>query len=449
MPNDANSIILDSISDGVFTVDDRWLITYFNRAAEDITGIQRGDAIGQPCNYVFRASICESGCALRRTMETGERIQNLPIFIIRGDGVKIPVSISTALLKDEDGTVVGGVETFHDISIEEELKRELKHSYTFADIISRNHRMHEIFSLLPAVAESTSSVLVQGESGTGKELICRAIHNISPRADKPFVAINCGALPDTLLESELFGYKAGAFTDAGRDKKGHFARAEGGTILLDEIGDISSALQVKLLRILQEKEYLPLGAEHPEKADVRILAATNRDLKAMMEAGDFRTDLYYRINVVSLTVPPLRDRKEDIPLLVEHFIGHFNRIAGRKIEGISDAAMASLMNYDYPGNIRELENAVEHAFVVCRANRILKNHLPDQFQIESTRAASETGGETLRDIEIAAIQETLRRCGYNRTKAARALGIHKTTLHRKIRSYNLELPEKDGRSGGA
>jgi len=448
MPNDANSIILDSISDGVFTVDDRWCITSFNRAAEDITGIQRGDAVGQPCSYVFRASICESGCALRRTMETGERIQNLPIFIVRADGVKIPVSISTALLRDEDGTVVGGVETFRDISVEEELKRELKHSYTFADIISRNHRMREIFSLLPAVAESTSTVLVQGESGTGKELICRAIHNISPRADKPFVTINCGALPDTLLESELFGYKAGAFTDAGRDKKGHFARAEGGTILLDEIGDISSALQVKLLRVLQEKEYLPLGAEHPEKADVRILAATNRDLKTMMEAGDFRTDLYYRINVVSLTIPPLRERKEDIPLLVEHFIGHFNRIADRKIEGISDAAMASLMNYDYPGNIRELENAIEHAFVVCRDTRILKSHLPDQFQVESGRAASETGGKTLRDIEIAAIQETLRRCRYNRTKAAQALGIHKTTLHRKIRSYRLELPDGDGRSGG-
>jgi len=433
------SIILDSISDGVFTVDEEWRITSFNHAAQDITGIDSKDAIGQQCSYVFRASICESGCALRRTMESGVPVKNLPIYIVRADGVTIPVSISTALLKDATGRVVGGVETFRDLSTEEELKRELNHSYTFADIISRSHRMSELFSLLPAVADSISNVLVQGGSGTGKELVCRAIHNLSPRSKKPFVAINCGALPDTLLESELFGYKAGAFTDARRDKPGLFARARGGTVLLDEIGEITPALQVKLLRFIQEKEFFPLGAENPEKADVRILAATNRDLKQLMETGAFRTDLYYRLNVVTITLPPLRERREDIPLLVRHFIDRFNRLTHRGIRDISDSAMAALMNHDYPGNIRELENAIEHAFVMCRDDLILPHHLPEQFRTIYSVPGSPTG-LTLREMEIAAITDALVRNRNNRAAAARELGIHKTTLHRKIRAYEIRLP---------
>ena len=191
---------------------------------------------------------------------------------------------------------------------------------------------------------------------------------------KPFVAVNCGAIPDTLLESELFGYKAGAFTDARKDKPGLFARARGGTVLLDEIGEIPHALQVKLLRLIQEKEYYPLGSEKPEQADVRILAATNRDLKQLTESGAFRTDLYYRLNVVTVTLPPLRDRREDIPLLVRHFIDRYNRLTHRSIRDISDSAMAALINHDYPGNIRELENAIEHAFVMCREDQILPRH---------------------------------------------------------------------------
>ena len=445
-PINEKDIILDSITDGVFTVDEEWRVTSFNKAAEIITGIPREEAIGQPCRYVFRASICEGQCALRRTMESGKPITNLPIYFLRADGEKVTVSISTALLKDTGGNVIGGVETFRDLSSEEELKRKLTSSYTFSDIISRNHRMKEIFDVLPAISDSPATVLVEGESGTGKELVCRAIHNLSPRADGPFVAVNCGALPDTLLESELFGYRAGAFTDARTDKPGRFALAEGGTILLDEIGDVSPALQVRLLRLLQERVYEPLGAAESVKADVRVLASTNRKLAELVKEGTFRSDLYYRINVVSITIPPLRMRKEDIPLLAEHFIGHFNKLHSREIERISDSALAALYRHDYPGNVRELENAIEHAFVLCRGTVILPEHLPALFKISIGVAINENKPSTLVEIEKYAIMDALRNAKFNRLAASHKLGIHKSTLHRKIKQYGIDLPDYDGRS---
>ena len=441
---DEKDIILDSITDGVFTVDKQWRVTSFNSAAEHITCISREEAIGQPCSYVFRANICEGRCALRRTMETGEPVINFPIYILRADGTSVPVSVSTALLRDRDGNVIGGVETFRDLSMVNELKRELSGKYTFSDIISRNHRMQELFDIMPAIASSPSTVLIEGESGTGKELFCRAIHDLSTRSEGPFVAINCGALPDTLLESELFGYKAGAFTDARSDKPGRFALAAGGTMLLDEIGDISPALQVRLLRLLQEKVYEPLGGTKSIKADVRVLAATNRNMEELVEAGTFRKDLYYRINVVRLTIPPLRERKEDIPLLIEHFIEHFNKLHGRNIEGISDAAMACLIHHDYPGNVRELENAIEHAFVLCRGEMIFPEHLPARFRKDTVEKITQgREGLTLQEIEALAITEALRRTGGNKVEAANDLGIQRSTLYRKIKEYRITVANKD------
>ncbi len=430
-------IILDSISDGVFTVDRTWTVTSFNRAAETITGIPREEAIGRPCKYVFRASICEGACALRHTMESGEPVTNLPIFILRADGEKIPVSISTALLKDTSGNVIGGVETFRDLRKEEELRRELTGRYSFGDIISRNNRMQDLFNILPAIADSPSTVLIEGESGTGKELVCRAIHNLSPRSEGPFMAINCGALPDSLLESELFGYRAGAFTDARRDKPGRFAAARGGTILLDEIGDVSPMLQVKLLRLLQEKVYEPLGSNEQVEADVRILAATNRNLDELMAGGTFRSDLYYRINVVRITIPPLRERKEDIPLLVNHFIEHFNSLLNREIRGITDASMAALINHEYPGNVRELENAIEHAFVLCRDDRIMPEHLPPIFRRTAVENPANEGIPTLKELEARYITEALRRNHDNKAVTARELGIGRSSLYRKIREHGI------------
>jgi PAS domain S-box-containing protein len=439
-----NDIILDSIADGVFTVDLDWRVTSFNAAAERITGIPRGEAIGKLCAEVFRATVCEDSCVLRRTMESGAPVINEEISIVRGDGSTIPVSISTALLKGPDGEIIGGVETFRDLSVIEELRRELGATHTFHDIISKNHRMLGLFDILPDIAESESTVLIVGESGTGKELFARAVHELSTRSGAPVVTVNCGALPDTLLEAELFGYKAGAFTDARKDKPGRFALAEGGTIFLDEIGDISQATQVKLLRVLQERVYEPLGATGSAKADVRVIAATNRDLEAMVDSGSFRRDLYYRINVVRLDIPPLRDRREDIPLLIDHFIGRFNRLRSRSVTGVTAEVMSVLMSHDYPGNVRELENIIEHAFVLCRSGAIGMRHLPARFGEHA--AGEETGTDNLEELERRFIYQALRRNGWNRQETALELGMHKTTLWRKIRRLGLKLPPEDGRN---
>jgi PAS domain S-box-containing protein len=442
-----NDIILDSIADGVFTIDLDWRITSFNAAAESITGMSRTEAVGKFCAEVFRATICEDSCVLRRTMESGEQVINEEISIVRSDGETIPVSISTALLRDQEGNVVGGVETFRDLSVIAELRKELSASHTFHDIISKNHRMFDLFDIMPDLAESESTVLIVGDSGTGKELFARAVHDLSARSTGPIVTVNCGALPDTLLEAELFGYRQGAFTDARKDKPGRFAMAEGGTIFLDEIGDISPATQVKLLRVLQERIYEPLGATESVKADVRIIAATNRDLEAMVEEGTFRRDLYYRINVVRLRIPPLRERREDIPLLVDHFIGRFNRLRGRDVTGVKADVMSTLMRHDYPGNVRELENIIEHAFVLCRTGMISMRHLPERFrQDEGGEAPVDT--VSLPELEGRFILEALRRNGWNREQTARELGMHKTTLWRKVRRLGIELPSKDGRNRG-
>ena len=315
-----NNIILDSIADGVFTVNLDFRITYVNKAAEKILVISANEAAGKLCYEIFHANICEHSCALRETMQTGRNIINKTIYIVTAEGTRIPVSISTALLQDENGGIIGGVETFRDISDVEELRKTIESRYTFEDIVSKNNRMNDIFAILPDVAESDSTVLIEGPSGAGKELVARAIHNLSDRKDGKLVIINCGALPETLLESELFGYKAGAFTDAKKDKPGRIDMAEGGTLFLDEVGELSPPLQVKLLRFLQEKTYEPVGSVEQVRADVRIIAATNKNLADEVKNGRFRDDFYYRLNVITITLPALKERKEDIPLLVKHFI---------------------------------------------------------------------------------------------------------------------------------
>ena len=438
-----DATILDSISDGVFTVDGNWYVTSFNLAAERITGVPRAEALGRRCCDVFRASICESACALRKTLQTGHPVVDQVVYIIGASGERVPISISTAALRNAAGQTIGGVETFRDLRVVEELRRELTASYSLGDIIGRSPAMRRLFDVLPQVAESDCTTLLEGSSGTGKELFARAIHTLSRRKGKPFIAINCGALPDTLLESELFGYKAGAFTDARKDKPGRFALAEGGTLLLDEIGDISAAMQSRLLRVLQERVYEPLGGSESVPANVRVIAATNRDLSALVAAGTFREDLYYRVNVVRLTLPSLRDRREDLPLLIEHFVGRFNRRTAKRISGLSDHAMAILLAHGFPGNVRELENIIEHAFVLCRGPLIEPGHLPPPLC--GSPQATPASGTTLQDMEIALIQDALRRTGGNRQKAAHELGIHPATLFRKVKHLGIALPPEDGR----
>jgi len=366
---------------------------------------------------------------------------NRSVYIVRSDGSRIPISVSTALLRDEAGDVIGGAETFRDLSVEEELRRELHGRYSFEDMISKNHELQRIFNTLPDVAESESTVLIIGESGTGKELMARAIHNLSPRSGGPLVVVNCGALPDTLLESELFGHKAGAFTDAKRDRAGRFALADGGTIFLDEIGDVSTALQARLLRVLQDGSYEPLGATKTEHADVRVVAATNKDIAAMVETGEFRNDLYYRINVITIEIPPLRERREDIPLLIEHFLDRFNRLKGKDVKGVSPDALQILMRHDYPGNVRELENAIEHAFAVCRGSRIRSDHLPPRLL--PAGGAGLGLPASLDEAEADFLMRALASHGWNRAATARDLGIHKTTLWRKMKRLGIESPDAD------
>ncbi len=434
-------IILESISDGVFTVDQDWNIMSFNRAAEDITGVLRSEAIGRHCWEVFRSSKCEKDCALRQTMKDGVDVTSSSAYIINSEQKRIPIGISTSLLKNEKGEVLGGVETFRDLSLVEELRKELDNRFQMGGMVSRSPLMNKIFKILPQVAESNSTVLIQGETGTGKELLARAIHNLSPRKDNPFVAINCGALPDSLLESELFGYKAGAFTHAIKNKPGHFDIAEKGSILLDEIGDTSSAFQVRLLRVLQEKEFVPLGSVKPVRSNVRVIAATNRDLSELVKAGEFRQDLFYRINVVRLELPPLRERKEDIPMLIESFISRMNRISGRTIDGIDREALGVLLSHDFPGNIRELENILERAFVLCQDGIILLKHLPPEFAIQTYQSTSQNPlGSARESSEAQIIIDTLKRNNYSRLKTAKELGIHKSTLFRKIKKLGIILP---------
>ncbi|NQT35538.1 sigma-54-dependent Fis family transcriptional regulator [bacterium] len=359
--------------------------------------------------------------------------------------------------------------------------RAVQQHHTIGGIVSKNPAIMKMFEILPTIANSESSLLITGESGTGKELLVKTIHNLSPRKDKPLITVNCAALPDTLIESELFGYKKGAFTDARQDKPGRFVQAEGGTLFLDEIGDVSPAMQVKLLRVLQEKTIEPLGSSETVKVNTRIIVATNRDLDRMIEDGDFRQDLYYRINVIKLELPPLRERIEDIPVLVEHFIGKFREMFGKDITSVSPAAIEVLMNYDYPGNIRELENFIEHAFLLCRGDKIIPEHLPEILRQNSQLSGispippyanrdglrgiskslpspssiveGDKGGVTksspppasIKDSETNLIFECLERNNWNRTSTAKELGIHRITLSRKIKMLGIELPKLDGR----
>jgi PAS domain S-box-containing protein len=439
-PDKFFNVILNSIADGVFTTDNDGKITFMNKAGEEITGFSSKEAIGHYCFDIFRADICQSRCALKETLTTKREIINLPATILKKGGQKVPISISTAVLKNEKGEIIGGVETFRDLSTIEELKKELSQKYTLGDIISKNHLILDIFNILPNISESDSTVLIQGASGTGKELFAKAIHNLSRRKTKPLVKVNCGALPDTLLESELFGYIKGAFTDAKKDKPGRFALANGGTIFLDEVGDMSPSLQVKLLRVLQEKEYEPLGATNLRVTDVRIIAATNQDLSILVKEGKFRDDLFYRLNVVKIELPPLSKRREDIPLLIDAFIQKFNAKMGKKITGVSDKALRLLLKYDYPGNVRELENIIEHAFVLCGGNRIDVDCLPKELTMnrEDMNSFVPLKGEApFEKAEAEVVEKTLKKHKGNRIKAAQELGISRATLWRKIKRYGL------------
>ncbi|MDD2316812.1 MAG: sigma 54-interacting transcriptional regulator [Desulfobacterales bacterium] len=425
------STILDSVADGVFTVDESMRITSFNRAAEEITGFSRDEALGQRCCEIFRTDVCFSACPVEEAMKTGQDVTNREVSVLDRRNREIPISVNASALRDADGRPVGGVETFRDLSQLRALTREMEEKYTFHHLVSRNPAMRKLFDILPDVAASDVAVLIQGDSGTGKELFARAIHNLSPRKDKPLVVVNCGALPEPLLEAEIFGAKRGAYTGAVDDRPGRLELAEGGTFFLDEIGDLPLSLQVKLLRVIENLEYQPLGAKRSRKADVRFVAATHRDLEQMVRVGNFRQDLFFRLNVIVLKIPPLSARSEDIPLLLDLALERFNAKYGKKIRGFTSEALSFLLNHAYPGNVRELLNMVERAVILNHDAMIGVKDFPASISRDPSPQLARPDGKRPSRKDL---QRILEQYGGNRALAAQTLGVHRTTLWRWMKT---------------
>jgi PAS domain S-box-containing protein len=437
-------IILDNLDIGVLTVDCGGHITFFNTMAETITGYERGDVLGKSCNSIFGKPTCEDLVLLTETIADGQARSNKDGELKTRQGQAIPIRANYMALKNEENRIVGGLATISDLSLMYQLNSAISDRYTFYDMVGKDPAMQKIFETLPVVAASDATVLIEGPTGTGKDVLAKVIHNASLRSQKPLVKVNCAALPDNLLESEMFGYVKGAFTGADKDKPGRFQEADGGTIFLDEIGDLPLALQAKLLRVLEDKEFYPLGSRKTTKVDVRIITATNQMLERLVREKRFREDLFYRLNVMRFDLPPLQDRMGDIPLLISHILKRLSATIDVRAEKLSEGAMAALLNHDYPGNIRELENIIEHALIVCQDKIIERNHLPVSFQRPT--GYRETNQEIPRDLdqeiessEKKVIRTMLKKYHWNRAKTARALNIDRTTLWRKMKKYNISL----------
>lgn len=439
LPSTHCCTIVESVREGVITLDLQKNVTYANPAAEAITGRRVEDMIGRKCHDTLQSELCRRNCPVDDLL-TGEKshAEQQTRLIDRSGTVK-PVALSCDLLKDENGGVTGVVETFRDLSDLETLRKQVMQDYTIEDIIGRSPPMRKILSFLPDIAESGSAVLIEGATGTGKEMVAKAIHRLSARKEGPFVAVNCAALPDSLLESELFGHIRGAFTGAVKDRRGRFELADGGTLFLDEIGATSMAFQADLLRVLEDGQFTPLGSTELRFADFRLIAAVNEDLMQLISRHRFRADLYYRIGVARIQLPPLSQRKEDIPVLVDHFVQKFNLIKGRAVLGATGETIAVLYDYAFPGNIRELENIIEFAFIRCKNDWIEVSHLPDEIgrqrKYHSTKWDAALPAHELE--EALKIRSVLDRCGGNRMQTAKSLGISRSTLWRKIKKYDL------------
>jgi len=436
-------IVLDNLDVGIFTTDRSGHITFFNTGAEKISGYHRRDILGEPCILLFEGEGCREIQLLRDTMVDGISRSSRRGNMLTRDGVMIPIRASYMALHNEKGTVVGGLATFHDQTLVHQLKQAIKDRYTFHDMIGKSPTMQRIFEMIQVVANTDATILIEGATGTGKDLLAKVIHSASHRSAKPFVKVNCAAIPDNLLESEMFGYVKGAFTGADKDKTGRFQEAEDGTIFLDEIGDLPLALQAKLLRVLEDKEFYRLGSHRTVKVNVRILSASNRNLKNLVAKRLFREDLYYRLNVFRIELPELKKRRIDLPILIGHILRRLCATRSVRLPELSEKVMEILLNYHYPGNVRELENILEHAVIICQGQRIQPRHLPEYIQMRpfSKEAAAlsdvhlpDPGAEREREKIIALLQQN----NWHRTKTARTLGMDRTTLWRKIKKYGIE-----------
>jgi len=442
--------VLDSIAEGVFTVDREGRITSLNRTAERILGYPAELVLGQPCQDVLPPEICGPGSPLAETLQAGGQIRNREVTIAGRNGKTVPLSLSAGPFRDEAGTRLGAVCTLRDLTEIERIAEERRSRTPLVGIIGKHPRIREIFDLVEMIKDSDSTVLLQGESGTGKGLFARALHHLSPRRRFPFIKVSCAALPETLLESELFGHEKGAFTGAIKERKGRFELADKGTIFLDEIGDLTPSVQVKLLRVLQEQEFERIGGTQTITVDVRVIAATHRDLPQLMREGRFREDLYYRLNVIPIHIPPLRERKSDIPLLVEHLLSRFAAKGKGKATSVSPRAMTLLMEHQWPGNVRELENALEHAMVCSRGSVIEPEALPRALLTGQATSAPLPGRSEPhapspgrgRAPQKEAILRALESSRWNRGLAAAHLGIDRTTLWRQMRRLGISPPNQ-------
>ena len=434
--------ILDQFPEGVFVVNTRWQISYFNQTAQEITGYSRDEAMGKFCWEIFRSEICQKKCPMRISMSTGQDLRDQEVEILTKAGEKKLILVNTAQIKKPGKKVLGGVETFHDLSCVQ-YPGEGKDSEAFADIVGVSPQMQEIIQSLPIIAASDSNVLILGESGTGKELIARALHLLSPRRKGPFQAVNCSAIPETLLESELFGHERGAFTGAVSSKAGKFELAKGGTLFLDEIGDLRPELQVKLLRVLEGRGFERVGGNRKIPLEARIVAATNVDLKEAMRQGRFRDDLYYRLFTVPIHLPPLREKREDIPILIKFFLEQLNRKFNKKIRGVDPKVMKLFCRHPWPGNVRELQHVMEYCFVFAKGPFITERHLP---RLESAWAGRELEStdsslSPLQVLERETIIKALEKAYGSKHEAARLLQISRSKLWRKMRAYKINEAE--------
>ncbi len=434
-------IILDNLDIGVLTVDRGGHITFFNNQAEAITGFNRGDVLGKSCNTIFSKTSSQDMLLFEETISDGQARSTSQGEIRTRDGQAIPMRANYMALKNEDGRIVGGLATISDLSLKYQFNSEIKGRYTFYDMVGKDPAMQKIFEIIPVVAASDATILIEGPTGTGKDVLAKVIHNASKRSKKPLVKVNCAALPDNLLESEMFGYVTGAFTGAEKDKPGRFQEANRGTIFLDEIGDLPLSLQAKLLRVLEDKEFYPLGSRKTTRVDVRIISATNQNLDQLVKEKRFREDLFYRLNVMRLDLPPLKNRRADIPLLIAHILKRLCATRDTAVEKFSNDAMEVLLNYDYPGNVRELENIIEHALIVCQNTRIERNHLPLSLQRGiSPHLPAEDKRPFEKEIEYSEktlILDALRKYNWNKGRTASALDINRSTLWRKMKKYNI------------
>lgn len=460
--------VVDTMAEGVFVVDASRSIVLWNKAMEALTGYPDSEALGKECSFLQCEGLRTSGggprsCPLHGQSEAGAGQREC---LLRGrHGEQIPVLKNACILKDANGQTVGLVETITDLRPLKYLEQqvaELDHASVpvrrMGRLVGKSHRMQTVYERIHLAANSQATVLILGETGTGKELVAEAIHFASARKHGPFVKVNCSALSENLLESELFGHVEGAFTGAIKDKIGRFEAADKGTILLDEIGDISPLIQLKLLRVLQEREIEPVGSSETRKVDVRIIAATNKDVRSLVREERFREDLYYRLRVFQIDMPALREHKEDIPLLAEAFMQRFNGETGKSIQTLSSEVRHCFMDYCWPGNVRELENAIEHAYVTCQNDEIGLFDLPSELRKMELRAAeclrnieedhgaksSPRAGAQTREQLVAA----LKTCGWNKAEAARRLGLNRATVWRKMKQWGIPLddPESKGRS---